>query len=192
MGNKIKVVVGIPCTGYVQFKTCFSLAHAFRTIDVETDLLMLSNCDVVGSRTWIVHEARKRNATHLLFIDSDMFFPCSSLKDNPIRKLLDHKKDIVGAAYNKRQLPLSPNEVPVDPTRNTGLFKCETLGTGFLLIDMKVFDKLKEPYFQFGRGEDGQLVYGEDTWFCRRAIEAGFEVWADSTLGIKHIGEHLF
>lgn len=168
-------------------------AHDF-VFDFYLDLA----CDVASARNRAVAVARERNATHMMFVDYDMYFGPSV-----ISKLLARDKDIIGAAYNFRNEPpkppkvavvplsgelfMSPDEVPKEP------FKCQVLGTGMMLIKMSVFDKFSIPWFMWGYDEKGELRYGEDTYFCQRAIkEGGVELWADPTLGVKHIGEQLF
>ena len=166
--------------------------------DWDFDFHLEMGCDIVASRNRIVHVARERGATHLLFVDYDMYFP-----PHTITRLLKQDKDIIGAAYNFRgngeskntAIPITqtdvkhphPDELPKEP------FKCHCLGTGLLLIKMSVFDAFKGPWFMMGYNEKGDLHFGEDTYFCQRAIkEAGLEVWADPTLGVRHIGEQLF
>ena len=56
-----------------------------------------------------------------------------------------------------------------------------------MMIDMKVFDNLKFPWFWFEMGENGKMI-GEDVYFCREAGKAGFEVWCDPRIEVKHIG----
>ena len=155
-------------------------------------------CEIASSRNRLAQMALdKEGVTHLLFVDYDMQFPPGTIK-----KLLDHDKDIVGASYNYRNEPPKPPKSTAIPEGVEGTiqpddlpkvpFKCETLGTGLLLIKTSVLKKLKQPYFMWGFGANGELRYGEDTFFCQIAKRAGFEVWADPTLEVKHIGEQLF
>ena len=123
-----------------------------------------------------------------LWIDADMIFTGDALL-----RLLAHDKDIVGAEYNFRSLPLKPTATPITNITDTSkLYKANVVATGLLLIKMSVFDKLEEPYFQFGRDKDWRIVHGEDAWFCQQAITAGFDVWCDPTLQVKHVGEYLY
>src|SRR3990167_457179 len=41
----------------------------------------------------------------------------------------------------------------------------------------------------FESNDKGELVCGEDMWFCRKAIKAGYDIWADSTVKVGHLGE---
>ena len=186
MGTKQKIMVAMPCgNDTIKVKTAFSLINALKKLKVDYDILIRMGCDLIGARTGLVNESIKRGATHILFVDHDMFFP-----PNAIQELVDFGKDIVGGAYNFRRFPLQSTAVPLtDITPTDTLFRCNALGTGFLLIKLSVFEKIPIPWFNFGRDENAELVYGEDTFFCRKAIEAGFDVWADPNLGVKHIGE---
>ena len=194
--NKPKVLVALTSQRYIFSRTAFLLIKAaLDHADYEFDFYMELGCEIASARNRTVHTARERNCTHVLFVDYDMYFPPSA-----ISKLLAEDKDIIGAAYNRRDEDLKSTAVPVGMTAAphprelpTEPFKCECLGAGLLLIKTSVFDKFPGPWFMFGYQSDGTLSYGEDTYFCQRAIkEAGFDVWADPTLHVKHIGEQLF
>lgn len=196
---KPKVLVALAAQRVIFARCAHSLIQAaMNSSDFEFDFYMEMGCDIASARNRSVAAAKERGATHLLFVDYDMYFGPQT-----ISKLLAHDKDIVGAAYNFRNEPpkpprsaavpfdgntfVSPDEVPKEP------FKCQVIGAGMLLIKMSVFDTFKGPWFMFGYDEKGELHYGEDTYFCQRAIkEGGLDVWADPTLSVKHIGEQLF
>lgn len=134
---------------------------------------------ITESRNAIVDVAQKERATHLLFLDSDMTFPC-----NVIDVLLSHNKDIVGATYCKRQ---PPYDVLGEPLVQNGehLLAMKKMPTGCLLINMQVFEKMEKPYFQM-RYKDGR-EWGEDINFCEDVIKLGYDVWCDQYLSV-HIG----
>lgn len=194
--NKAKVYIGIPCQDTIKAKTAFSLVHAVRNVDFEYDFIMRLGCDIIGSRAWLARQAVKNGSTHLLFVDSDMFFPPIKEKGrfvSPITRLLEQDKDIIGASYNFRSLPEKSTAFPLAESPDKSRpYKCHAVGTGFLLIKTSVFEKVEEPWFQFGRNAEGEMVRGEDVHFCQKAIEAGYEVWADPTIGVKHLGEYLY
>src|SRR3990167_5319190 len=119
--------------------TSYLIQAAMDKKDWDFDFHLEMGCDIVASRNRIVHVARERGATHLLFVDYDMYFP-----PHTITRLLKQDKDIIGAAYNFRgngeskntAIPITqtdvkhphPDELPKEP------FKCHCLGTGLLLI----------------------------------------------------------
>ena len=198
MAKKPKILVALTCQRFVFSRTAFSLIQSVLNIKhYEFDFYLEMGADIASSRNRIVYVARERGASHLLFVDYDMYFG-----PDTIQRLISHDKDIVGAAYNFRNDPPRSTAVPITQTDVAHpltenlpkeLFKCHCLGTGLLLIKVSVFDKFKGPWFMFGYNDTGDMLYGEDTYFCQRAIkEGGLDVWADPTLGVKHIGEQLF
>jgi hypothetical protein len=82
------------------------------------------------------------------------------------------------------------DKIPTDYPN--GFLTCEGVATGFLLIKTDVFKKLKHPYFFWESGKDGEVTVGEDFWFCKKAKKAGYELWVDLLVEVKHIGDYLF
>ena len=194
-------MIAFPVQGTVMSNTAFSLAHAVRNVPFDVDIVFRKGCDIVGSRTWLVKKAQEINATHIMFIDHDMYFPPVKMEDgrtiSPIQALIERDKDIIGAPYNFRQLPKksTAHALIEGSEKENDIYRVADMGTGFLLIKTSVFWKrggAENEWFMFGRGEDGELIFGEDAWFCRQAIKRGFDVWADPTLGVGHIGEYTY
>ena len=185
-----KIAVGVVCPDYIATKTVGTLISLMKS-DQTLSVIIKQGCYVHKNREDVVLDAQKGGFTHLFFVDADMCFSPLVLQ-----RLLSHDKDIVGGVYHYRRLPKEPvvrfvdengeptfKEIPKEP------FKCFALGTGCLLIKMSVFDKLKRPWFWFG---DGKNQIGEDLWFCKSAQESGYEIWADPTIEIGHVGEYIF
>lgn len=189
-----KVIIALAVQDTVKSKLCLSLITSLREADFDYDIAVSMGCDLIGSRTRLVRQAQAMKGTHMLFVDHDMFLNPTILadgkKENPITTLLKRDKDVIAADYNFRSLPLKSTASPLsDLSDKTQPYRCQALGTGFMLIKMSVFDKIEKPWFNFGRNSDAELVYGEDTWFCQQVIKAGMEVWADPTVNIDHVGD---
>ena len=117
----IKLAIGMPTTGMCEARTAFSiLAAALSTANVEILPLLHLGCYIHIGRESVAKQALDNNCTHLLFVDSDMWFG-----PDVINKLLSHDVDIVGARYNKKvdgQISTVPGEfsgltaVPFVPT----------------------------------------------------------------------------
>ena len=124
-------------------------------------------------------------ATHLLFLDSDMRFPPTALE-----QLLAARKDIVGANYRQRTGPGTTARVGTEfvPLEGPGLTKVDVLGFGVTLISTKALSLIPKPWFAMPW--DGAKFVGEDVYFCAKAKDAGFDIWADLKLSssVKHIG----
>lgn len=154
---------------------------------------------VAVNRNALVETAREHGSTHLMFVDNDQTF-----KPSAIQRLIDHDKDIVCAPYNARPAPGKPMVSVVKLMDKKGellkgggtqqfelpqgLFKVGGSGTGFMLIKMSVFDKLKKPYFVEWQNEKNEH-HTEDIDFCVKARKAGFDVWCNPTIPVGHIAE---
>ncbi len=183
------VFVALTCQRFVFARTVASLIGTFQqSKDFDYKFYMEMGCEIASSRNRAVAAAKEAGASHLLFVDYDMCFP-----PDAVSKLLASDKDVIGADYNMRKDPPKSTAIPVDPdVIKDAPFECQALGTGLMLIKMSVFDKYPSPWFLFGYDDKGELRFGEDTYFCQRAKQAGCTVFADPTLGTKHIGEQLF
>lgn len=162
--------------------------------ELVTDIIVRRSCDIVSNRTWLVNEAIKSDATHILFVDCDMIFPADT-----IETLLAHNKEIVGVEYNARKFPLEGVQKPLTERSDTELYKALFAGFGVILIDLTIFKDPKfgidaegkrSPWFSFGRDSQGNLAMGEDGWFCFVARDAGYDTWIDPTIKIYHLGEY--
>ena len=153
---------------------------------------------IAENRNYCVIQAQKNNSDYILFIDDDMTFAPETLD-----QLLYHKKDIVGVNSYSRILPLHttvglmnekgeykhPDHYPEWEMKiPDNLFEAYFVGCGICLIDMKVFKKVKEPFFSFSYEKNGLVKGGEDGNFCDRARQKGFKVWCDPTVEVGHIG----
>ncbi len=209
LGEKPRVIIGMPCTDIVRART----AHAIGCLiieagDIVVDFILKQSCEIASARTWLINEALRLNGTHLLFIDADI----CPLNDkpgtpfNPIQKMLDHKKPIVGTQYNMRKFPLKPvyeshHQEWKDKVSETELFEAQFAGTGFMLIDLAMIkdpnfgvgiDGKKTPWFSFGRDSQGAIALGEDAWFCFTARDSGYGTFIDPTIKVGHVGEYIF
>jgi predicted O-methyltransferase YrrM len=189
------LTIGVPHTGMIHSDTVISLLSIVGGSEWPTHTVLQHGCYVHENREKIVKEAQAVGASHVLFIDSDMYLPPKT-----VNKLLAHDKDIIGVNYNQREFPLvstikfaddKENLIPVpgDDVPKT-LFKCFAVGTGCLLVKMSVFQRIDTPWFWFDTYKGD--ILGEDIWFCRQAHRKGIEVWCDPTIDVKHIGNYAY
>lgn len=199
-----KVHISIPCLGTLRAETVGSLLNWVASTKVHYSLDIQKNTYIHYARNKAVWQAVKENATHLMFIDSDIIFP----RDG-IETLLRRDVPIVGGLYFGRTVPFPVVKVK-HPTIN-GLTNPPSLpdkdmtevlavGTGFMLIKMEVFKKIDPPFFFHATPPDFGLdevpfpnnEVGEDVAFCLKARTAGYKIWVDSTINLKHMGEHAY
>lgn len=188
----MNVLVAIPHTGNFNYMTTHSLLNLHRTHIRGFSLIGLS----------LVYEAREKAVEMLLseprfdaimFLDSDMA-PDADLID----RLVAHDKDIVSAMAFKRTEPYEPcffKSIDVDngvefytdypkytpPFTKDPLLKVAGVGMACCLIKRQVFEKMPRPLFH------PLTTLGEDLAFCKRATEAGFEIFVDTSITCKHV-----
>lgn len=145
--------------------------------------------DLAKCRNDICSNALRDGCTHILMLDTDQVYQDKNLA----KRLLAHKKDIVGGKVYRRWPPFDPianrngKRVPDDEIEAGGLIPVDTTGTGCLLIRTSVLVDLDYPWFEFERDSSGNVITGEDISFCRKAKAAGFEIYVDADVSIDHM-----
>lgn len=200
----MKITLAICTNRQVKPKTVESLLNLVshsKELDIHI-LIAQQGYTIAENRNYCVVEAQKNESDYLFFVDDDMTFPHDTLE-----KLLAHKKEIIGVNSYSRVLPLSSTVGLMDkegeymhPSKHTEwamtipkeLFKAYFVGTGVMLIDMKVFDKIEKPYFGFEVADNGMVLHGEDGSFCEKAKKAGIDIWCEPKLDVGHIGEYVY
>jgi hypothetical protein len=196
------ISICIPSDDHVDAAFCLSLVHLLMHTML-SEKLSIKGITVqhVGasilphSRYTLVKQSFRHNATHLLFLDSDMTFPPDTLV-----RLMRHDKDIVGINAMSRRPPynttawIRPNERVVTLHESTGLEKAWRTGFAVVLIKASVFAKLDPPYFAIEYIPERDEFRGEDYVFFDRARAAGCELYIDHDLSkeVNHIGQFAF
>jgi hypothetical protein len=147
------------------------------------------------SRQSLAYTAVRQNATHTLWIDSDMMFP----KDMIIH-FCEQEEPIIGInAMNRRppyrNLAQSSFNVPIETTESsTGLQEVYRFGFGVAWIATEVYKKMEEPWFDFQYMEDKKIYRGEDYYFYDKARDLGYKLYVDHDVSkhVWHIGTFGF
>lgn len=154
----------------------------------------------VGRSTFAYYALKDPDVTHLYFMDSDVEPPLGTLN-----KLLDHDLPIVAGIY-----PMNVNgerawSFKAEGEADTktygdwrrqgtklpeGLMNATAVGGSTLLVKREVFEKLERPWFlivykpidKYGRCYD----YGEDEYFSKIVIAAGYDIKVDTSIICKH------
>jgi hypothetical protein len=144
-------------------------------------------------REKILAGALERQASHILWIDTDMAFP----PDAAIR-LAAHERPVVACncvMKNPRQMFTARRDgEPVATTeQSSGLEAVDSVGMAVMLMRTDVVAGWDRPWFMHGVNSDGEDI-GEDVMFCRRLREAGHTIYIDHDLSkeIGHIGPYIF
>lgn len=197
-GEKVyKVLVAVPCGDLVhaQFAQDLALMMGYTQYvrpEMEVHLAFLRGTYLPRARSELVKYAEDKQATHILWLDSDMRFP----KDALLRLLL-REVPIVGANYPTRIPPILPTALGMD---RQPIFAAEDMvdasliGFGCLLTEMEVFRKIGKPYFALGYSREADDFSGEDAFFCHRALQSEYRILVDASLSeeVQHLGTFAF
>jgi FkbM family methyltransferase len=136
---------------------------------------------------------------YLFSVDSDIAFPKDTLK-----KLLEHDKDVVSGLYIQRKPGLHILElyekndrggvtnIPYGKIKDRGLVEIAGCGFGCVLVKAEVFKAIGYPQFKYYSAINHKDTVSEDVDFCRKALEKGFKIWADTTIQCQHTGSFTF
>ncbi len=186
------VLIAIPHTGL----TLFEWAVAFKILQPPVPFNVISNkgLPIDRARCDLVDQARKLNASHIFFLDSDVLVPPDGLI-----KLWNRRLPVVCGVYgSKHEAPgvwieqqksggaryaaVSPAHLEKFP-----LFSHPDIvvGAGCCLVDMRVFTRLEQPYFEWTQGKKLDGV-SEDFDFFEKCRKAGIPVHVDTTVRCGH------
>ena len=222
-----KLFLALPCYGGQMHATCtlsiLDLDRICRERGIGIEYQMILNESLISrGRNFLVNEFMKSNCTHLLFVDSDIQFNAQD-----IIKMIEADKDIIGGVYSKKELlwerihQSANNGVDANnlqyhtsgivfiplPDLNDKIHKLDNplevkyIGTGLMLINRNVFDKMKEAYPDRTYDYKGELHYcyfdciikdnsylSEDYYFCDRWRELGGKIFAAMWTKTTHYG----
>lgn len=197
--SKAKVAICVPSheTWKAKMGVCLSNMRVFSTLSNTGTQVINFQCSIITmSRNYLVRKALafEPQATHVLFVDSDMVYPQESLE-----VLLSRDKDIVGAFYNRRTPPYTTvgHLIGSPDISKGGLQEADIMPMGFTLIKRHVFETIKAPWYYEhydpakATEDDPDGTVGEDVGFSIKALAAGFQMWCDLdlTFEMRHLGE---
>ena len=151
----------------------------------------------------------RRGFDEIMWVDADVEFD-----PDDFEKLRSHNLPVCAAAYPFKGYPRFTietfNEEPLVFGSGGSLVKVKSAATGFLLIRKPVFEAVRKmfrlplcntsfdnpmiPFFhpQMFYENREWFYLGEDFSFCRMAAKAGFDIWLDTTVRLKHIGQYAY
>lgn len=192
----MRLLIGIPSYDYMhaEFVKCLSgLITNIARMGINFETFVCNGTLVYIARDKIAQKAINEGFTHVLWLDSDMIFKPTLLDD-----LMDCRKDFVTGIAHARRKPFSSclfkalrddgtfdrfeGEYPLDPFQVAGCgFACVLIKTEILRA---VQFKNMTCFLPFPQ-------WGEDLSFCRRAKALGYEIWAEPTVQLGHIGHEV-
>lgn len=197
-----KVLISVPCRDQISVKFVEHLMNLVKPCE----------CMYRFGTSGLVFDARDEACSialsgkysHVLFIDSDMYFEPTALI-----KALERKTDVLTGLYFKRKENHEPvlykaigqrqyrdngtvklhgfAEIETDLDRD--YFPVEGCGFGFVLVRTEVLKKMHETNVSWFEPIPG---LGEDLSFCERLKEFNIPIMCDTTIALGHYGEYIF
>ncbi len=182
----------------------------FSEKNIGLDISMLTGDPMIcRARNRLVNQFLRSEATHMLFVDDDI-----SWRAEDLVRMLSHRVPFVGGAVPAKTFAKglqkyvgvieSDEDGGINQHPEKPLIRAERIGTGFMLIERKVFHDIEDenhtyqnefecPEIAFFHTDifDGRYI-GEDYVFCEKWKQAGGEIWLDTLCVLGHVGRHMF
>ncbi len=200
--TKPKILLGLPTMGSVHTLLMVRLLDWMADAQ-RTGAYNLSVCPTMcvqpvdNARNDIVKTFLESDCTHLLFVDSDTIPPA-----NAITKLLAANKPIVSGltpiiehnenrkndsnGFYKKYNCVGQDDKHVETY--SGLIPIKGAGGSCILIERSVFEKIEKPYYRFVYQDDSgkEVMVSEDIYFIVKALGAGIQAYADTSVICGH------
>jgi len=186
-------LIGIPHQGELRTELVDKLLAFNQNEDV--DIYFSSKTPVDCNRNHIVnHFMEETDHEYLIMVDDDIV-PPGDLLD-----ILEYDKPIMTPIiFSMRDGIPYPVVTVFKPSPDSEdrqlkayggdqeeLMEVHGAGTGCIIIHREVFETLEQPYFEFKKGDNGELNTGEDMQFSVKAYDAGYNTYVASEYVAGH------
>lgn len=193
--------------GKVNIDYLYSFAETIslmRTLNIDVKSQVRKSGTLLPCERNILFEAFYQSGqTHMLCVDSDIGWVA-----NDVPTMMKYNLDIVCGTYRSRQ---NNHYVHVESqngiSNQFGLVSLDYVGLGFMLLSRDSIIKMRNKYPEYYYSQtnlgtfhkkgyafcdtevfDG-IHWGEDYVFCRRAREAGNDIWLDPNIKLIHVSK---
>jgi hypothetical protein len=200
---KIRIVLPKPNHGQVSPQTRKSIDCLMHSNIADFELTEVTSVYVSKARNYGIAKGCTLvkqiifDCDYILQVDADIEFEVIA-----IEKLIAAKKDVISAAYQRRDYPDDMTAGFWDekkglsfiPWNSTGLIKVGFTGAGIQLIDTKVFNRITYPWYYFYtiemldfKGSLHAYEVGEDIGFAKKCMKENIEIWVDCDNKVQHL-----
>ncbi len=200
-------ILGIPTFGAVSVEFLERMFYVGRPMNFGLELKYVKGKEVAEARNELARYAVERKARYLLFVDDDVLIPSGAVPQLAQRLVefdAEHTekkgRNLVAGVYFAKGRPVwplvftQPHE-PCDQSwygEEPHLRECLFTGMGCTLIPTRAFEEIEEPWFHTPNEVNladpwGPMIRGtEDAYFCAKARQAGWRIWADLSVQCFH------
>ena len=203
-----KIYLAVVAYGSVESLWAQSLLRLVQELKMPIEVVWNVGDSLVSrSRNTVTAHFLSTDCTDLVFIDTDIGFT-----PEQFLRLCQHDVDIVGGFYPKKQegeVAWVCNALANKPILENGLQQMLYIGTGFMRIRRRVFDRMIGRYPELEYTADGSGLVEHDFWkvgvyqyadksrrylsedwmFCQLAMDMGFTIWGDTQIMLQHVGK---
>lgn len=203
--KRVKLFIGIPSQGHwvaefgmhlLNMSQC--LHRPYPGITLQYQFNNVRGSILPQLRTQMVQQAKDIGATHILMLDSDMIFPAELAQE-----WAAEDREVIAANCMIKAWPSAPTARMYNGTPEGRKLYCDPdqrwekvwrVGTGIMMIDMRVFDKIEQPWFPITWRPESETYQGEDWGFAELCEKAGIAMWVDQEASslVGHIGNYTF
>lgn len=192
-----KILIAVPTNKYVETETFKSIYDLIIPEGYETELQFFYGYNIDQIRNLIAEWGK--NYDYLFCVDSDMVLPNDTLV-----KMIASDKDIISGLYIQRfpdrhVLELyqhtfdgGTENIPYQTIEGRGVISIAGCGFGCVLIKSEVLRAMSYPHFLYKSAILMQDTVSEDIYFCMKARDAGFSIFADTSILCEHVGSTKF
>lgn len=191
-----RVLIAIPTNKYIEPETMKSIYDLEIPEGYTTNFQYFYGYQIDQIRNLIAEWAKQYD--YLLSVDSDIILPPDTL-----RKMIAADKDVISGLYIQRKPDRHILEVYRDdfgPTINidyndikeSGVVEIAACGFGACLVKSEVIRAMEYPHFVYKSALDHANTVSEDVFFCQKARQKGFKIWADATILCEHVGQTIY
>lgn len=188
----MKLLIAVPTYDYMHYRFVECFTKLLRRLDedeIDYEVAFQGGTLVYVGRDKLAKKAFEGGFSHVLWLDSDMIFT-----EELLDCLMFSGKDFVtGIAHGRRPPHMSCIFKEVWPFVNrweghdypNSAFQIGGCGFACVLIKTSIIEAV---YKKNGTAFFPMRELGEDLAFCKRAKELGYEIWAEPTVWLGHIG----
>jgi hypothetical protein len=198
---------------------------------------------ITRARNYCVDEFMRSDCTHLMFIDSDIGFNPHDVLALLALQSDESEYDVLAGPYPKKCISWEKIKLAVDkgiadedsnvlekfvgdyvfnPKGGGGSFRIDEpvevseVGTGFMMVRRKTFEKFLEAYPEYNYKPDhvrtehfdgtreimqyfqaeieptSKRYLSEDYWFCHKLSQIGLKTWYCPWMKMQHVGSYIF
>lgn len=188
----MKLLIAIPTNDYMHYQFVECLTKLVKRLDedgIDYDIAYQGATLVYVGRDKLANKAMNECYTHMLWLDSDMIFTEDLLDD----LMYSGKPFVTGIAHSRRAPHVSCifKEIWPKVDRWEGCeypiqaFRIGGCGFACVLIETEI---VRNVYNKNGTAFFPMRELGEDLAFCKRATDMGYEIWAEPSVKLGHIG----